>query len=448
MGLAPPPAYDAQYRAVAPDFPSRDAGAAGRMTKARLPARMFRLAGFLSLFVLLLAGCAGKSATPRQQDMAAAPGDFAARAGTVAQGVFLDRTGRPLAGIDLHRSVVPYDYILVGESHPSACDHAAQAAVLAALLDAGQRPAIGLEMVDVTRQEVLSAFNAGKLAVADLPRALDWEKNWGFSFSLYAPIFELAARHGLPVYALNLPSELARRAGASGVTALTPSESALVPGEILPAGERATSRLTAFFAEHAAMMPHRPGSETSPNDVSQARLRSFLAVQALWDTQMAFAAVAAHARSARPVLILAGGGHVEFGDGIAARIRRLDPQAAILTVMPWRGGLAPEPDEADLFFYCPLVFQSRLGFSLEMSDTGGKAPAPALVTDVAPGSRAEAAGVLPGDAIVAVAGRPVSSLLDLHKAAMDAGRENTPLRLTVRRGGETLDISVDLPQRP
>ena len=208
MGLTPHPAYDAQYRAVAPGFPTRDAGAAERKTKARLPARMFRLTGFLSLFVLLLAGCAGKSAIPRPQETPAGPGDFAARSGTVDQGVFLDRTGRPLAGIDLPRSVVPYDYILVGESHPSACDHAAQAAVLAALLDAGQRPAIGLEMVDVTRQELLASFAAGKLAVADLPRALDWEKNWGFSFSLYAPIFELAARHSLPVYALNLPSEL------------------------------------------------------------------------------------------------------------------------------------------------------------------------------------------------------------------------------------------------
>ncbi|MEF3695617.1 ChaN family lipoprotein [Desulfolutivibrio sp.] len=418
------------------------------MTKDRLPARMFRLAGFLSLFALFLAGCAGKSATSRPQALAAMPDGFAARAGAVAQGTFLDRTGRPLAGNDLSRTVAPYDYILVGESHPSACDHAAQAAVLAALLDAGQRPAIGLEMVDVTRQDMLAAFQAGKLAVADLPRALDWKKNWGFSFSLYAPIFELAARHGLPVYALNLPSELARRAGGRGVTSLNPSESALLPGAILPAGEKATQRLTAFFAEHAAMMPHAPKSGAPAGDVSAARLRSFLSVQALWDTQMAFAAVAAQARSGRPALILAGGGHVEFGDGIAARIRRLDPDAAILTIMPWRGGLDPEPGEADLFFYCPLVFQSRLGFSLEMSDTSGKTPAPALVTAVAPGSRAEAAGVLPGDAIVAVAGRPVSSLLDLHKAAMDAGREKTPLRLTVLRGGESLDLSVELPERP
>jgi uncharacterized iron-regulated protein len=410
---------------------------------------MFRLAGFLSLFALLLAGCAGKSATARPQALAAPPGDFAAQAGAVAQGTFLDRTGRPLAGNALSRTVAPYDYILVGESHPNPCDHAAQAAVLAALLDAGQRPAIGLEMVDVTRQDMLAAFQAGKLAVADLPRALDWEKNWGFSFSLYAPIFELAARHGLPVYALNLSSELARRAGARGVTSLSPAESALLPGEILPAGEKATQRLTAFFAEHAAMMPKSKASPADePSEAARERLRSFMTVQALWDTQMAFAAVAAQARSGRPALILAGGGHVEFGDGIAARIRRLDPDAAILTIMPWRGGLDPESGEADLFFYCPLVFQSRLGFSLEMAETGGKSPAPALVTAVAPGSRAEAAGILPGDAIVAAAGRPVSSLMDLHKAAMDAGREKQTLRLTVRRGGESLDIAVELPTRP
>ncbi|MDQ7832792.1 MAG: ChaN family lipoprotein [Desulfovibrionaceae bacterium] len=419
------------------------------MTNARLPARMLRLAGFLTLFALLLAGCAGKSATLRQQDAMTTPGDFAARAGAVAQGTFLDGAGRPLTGNDLPRAVAPYDYALVGESHPSPCDHAAQAAVLAALLDAGQRPAIGLEMVDVTRQDMLAAFYAGKLAVADLPRALDWENNWGFSFSLYAPIFELAARSGLPVHALNLPPGLARAVGARGVNSVTPWESALLPGEIIPAGERATARLTAFFAEHAAMMPQsKSAPAAAASEAAKTRLGSFLTVQALWDTQMAYAAVAARFQSGRPMLILAGGGHVEFGDGIAARIRRLDPDAAILTIMPWRGGPDPEPGEADLFFYCPLVFQSRLGFSLEMSDTGGKTPAPALVTAVTPGSRAEAAGVLQGDAIVSVAGGPVTSLFDLHKAAMDAGREKKPLRLTVLRGGESLDISIELPTRP
>jgi uncharacterized iron-regulated protein len=366
----------------------------------------------------------------------------------VPQAAFLDHGGRPLAGYELTHAVTAADYILVGESHPNPCDHAAQADVLTALTEAGIEPAVGLEMVDVTRRDVLAAFGAGKLAVADLPRALDWENNWGFPFSLYATVFELAARHGLPVYALNLPSELVRRVGARGREAVTPAEGAMLPGEIIPAGERATQRLTAFFAEHAAMMPRPKNAPAdAPAGISEKRLRSFMTVQALWDTQMAFAAVAARAAGNRPMVILAGGGHVEFGDGIAARIRRLDPDAAVLTVMPWRGGAAPEEAQGDIHFYCPLVFQSRLGFSLEMAAPGGQADAPALVTAVAPDSRAGKAGLLPGDAITAAGGAAVTSLTDLHTAAMEAGRNKTPLLLTVRRGGETLSIAVELPER-
>jgi uncharacterized iron-regulated protein len=366
----------------------------------------------------------------------------------VAQGTFLDGAGRPLAGQGLARALSGVDYILIGESHPSPCDHAAQAALLRALLDAGTKPAVGLEMADVTRRDVLAAFSAGKLAVADLPRALAWEKTWGFPFSLYAPIFELAAQHGLPVYALNLPAELARRAGAGGIEATTPAEAALLPGEIIPAPERATAKLTAFFAEHAAMMPTSKASPAGvPSKAAAERLRTFLAVQALWDTQMAYAAYAARAASGRPTLILAGGGHVEYGDGIAARLRRLDRQARILTVMPWRGGAAPEAGEGDIYFYCPLLFQSRLGFSLEMAGPGGSSPAWALVTDVAAGSRAERAGLLAGDAVAAAGGKAVTALADLHMAAMDASRDKKPLVLTVRRGGETLEIAVELPER-
>jgi hypothetical protein len=37
--------------------------------------------------------------------------------------------------------------------------------------------------------------------------------------------------------------------------------------------------------------------------------------------------------------------------------------------------------------------------------------------------------------------------MDLHLAAMEAGKAKKTLALTVRRGGELLDIAVDLPGR-
>ncbi len=411
------------------------------------------LPGLVLAMLAALCGCAGR--TPSRASAPPAPSaapqsDFAHSAATVSLGTILDAAGNTLSPPALGDLAAGADYILVGETHAAPCDHEAQAAVLKALLDAGLRPAVGLEMVDATRQDILDAFARGKLAPADLPRALEWEKNWGFEFSMYAPVFESAAAYRLPVFALNLPSTLARKVGAKGLAALTPAESALVPGRIIPPGEKARARLDAFFQSHAAMTApkRKPAAPSSPPaGTDSPRLAAFVTVQSLWDTQMAYKAVAAKAASGRPVFILAGSWHVEYGDGIAARIRLLDPEARFLTIMPWRGGKVPEPGQADLYFFCPQSFRSRLGFSLEANEPGDGEAFTILITAVDPGSRAERAGLLTGDAVVSVAGDPVTSLMDLHMAAMEAGKAKKPLELTVRRGGELLNIAVDLPGR-
>ncbi len=415
--------------------------------------RLAALLGLLAAVMAVVGGCAGRAGpvrVPAETGFPAPDAGFSRNAGLVDQAALLDAAGRPLAASGLAQSAAAADYVLVGESHGGPCDHEAQAAILAALAAAGLRPAVGLEMVDVTRQDILDAFGRGQLAVADLPRALEWEKNWGFDFSMYAPVFELAARYGLPVHALNLPSSLARKVGAKGPAALTPAESALVPGRIIPPGGKARKRLEAFFANHATMTsPGRKPAQTAPapTGTDSPKLAAFVTVQSLWDTQMGFAAVAARAASSRPVVVLAGSWHVAFGDGIAARIRRLDPEARVLTVMPWRGGKAPEPGEAARYFFCPPPLRSRLGFSLESAEPEEGKTLSVLITAVEPGSRAERAGLLAGDAIVAVSGAPLASLFDLHTAAMEAGKARRPLALTVRRGGEALEIAVDLPGR-
>ncbi len=67
---------------------------------------------------------------------------------------------------------------------------------------------------------------------------------------------------------------------------------------------------------------------------------------------MAEKAVSLRESSGHPVVILAGGGHVEHGWGIARRLKVLDPQSKITTIMPWRGDEF-YPTAADSFFYAP-----------------------------------------------------------------------------------------------
>ncbi|MGE4538181.1 MAG: ChaN family lipoprotein [Desulfovibrio sp.] len=385
---------------------------------------------------LLLAGCAGKNVS-----VPMAPGH-------VAPETLVGALGQPLSPRAFDAAFLSADYILAGEEHPNPCDHLAQDALIRRLVAAGMRPAIGLEMLPVEAQPVLDAFNAGKLAVADLPRALDWKKTWGYDFALYEPIFETARAHHLPVYALNAPRGLARKVGRHGLDSLTPAERATLPGTIQPPDPAQVKELREIYDEHAARL-EKMGKAGKKKTDGRDRFADFMTVQSLWDTQMASRAVYAHAVSKRPVVIIAGGGHVERGWGIARRLTTLDPGATVATVMPWRGGEKPEADLARTFYACPAVHRSRLGMTLSREEpAAGEKPAPLLVTAVAPGSPAAKAGLLPGDAVTAAGGHEATALSVLHTAAMEALMAGKALTLTVSRAGETIDIAIPLQMPP
>jgi regulator of sigma E protease len=68
----------------------------------------------------------------------------------------------------------------------------------------------------------------------------------------------------------------------------------------------------------------------------------------------------------------------------------------------------------------------------------GRQVMPARVDEVQPGSAAAAAGLMPGDLIVAIDGRPVGSFSDMQRIV--AGSSGRTLTLTIDRGGAREDI--------
>ena len=424
------------------------------------------------LAVLLAGGCAGRKTANFQAD------------GDAIRFVLPD--GAPASERDILALADNADYILVGEQHDNPIDHKAQAALLDLLARRGGL-LLGLEMLPRRYYDFqLAAFSDGRILLADLPEALNWRNTWGYDFALYRPIFEIAQKHRLKIYGLNLPDGVRRSVSRKGLAGLSETERSELPTRIIPPQPEQMEKLLAVFRMHGAMGeknpvapamattpgtggdgrptvpasmrgpdkkrrpgPKHPGRENAADSMPTAQqMRDrFVLIQSLWDSTMAEQAVE-NRKFARQghiqgqplmprltMMILAGAGHVEYGYGIASRIKVLEPEARILLVMPFSGE-QPDPGAAALYYFSEPRSRTPYGF------TFAKREGKLLIINVAPGSRAEAAGMRPGDAIVRAGDAPALSPADLHKAAIQAKRQGRPLSFTLDRQGKAVQATL------
>ena len=384
----------------------------------------------LLLVALLLGACARPAPTHEKMAVSFLP----------APGEFLSDSGDRMDAEALRKRAAKAAYILVGESHGNACDHLSEARVITILAHAQTKPVIGLEMANPALNPVLADFAAGRFPAEELQQRLDWAINWGHPFERYLPVFRAIADWQLPTYGLNVPPGVVRRLskaalehspadGKDPVAALSPEDRAQLPKTIIgPAPEQ-----QAFLRE--VMGGHPQGrSASDPRQVARFQL-----IQSVWDSAMAEKAVEARRATARPVVVLAGTAHVEGGLGIARRIAAYDPGAEILLVSPWRG-LDFEPSDAHVRAYCPERFDSRMGMALESRPRGEGFEY--VVTEGRRESRADRAGLRPGDVLARAGSYRVRSLNALHLAGSDAFKDKAHLTLEVLRGDERLSIDL------
>jgi len=237
------------------------------------------------------------------------------------------------------------DVLYLGERHDSLADHQAQLAIIQALHRANPDLAIGLEMFQRPFQPVLDRYLAGEISEAELVAQAEYEQRWGFPWELYAPIVRFAQAEGLPLLALNAPSETVRQVSRQGLTSLSDADFRYIP----PLADIDTSNTDyrAFVAE--AFSAHSAHGNFD--------LDNFFAAQVLWDETMA--ETIAQFRQDAPttqVVVLAGSGHVIYGYGIPDRVeRRLDgvEQTTVLLNLPEQITAVADGPLADVLCYGP-----------------------------------------------------------------------------------------------
>ncbi|WP_373508118.1 ChaN family lipoprotein [Thiocapsa sp.] len=391
----------------------------------------FRLSAFVVTAMLVSGACAGPESAPPH----ATPVQSGAQAGST-QAPDPGTRVLDLAALsdmsDLLDRIADRRVVFVGESHDRYEDHLNQLAVIEGLHARGKSLAIGMEFFQQPYQAAIDAYVAGEIDEAEFLRRTEYFDRWRFDYRLYRPILRFAREHGIPVIALNLEAELTRRVGEVGIAGLTEAERAHIPAEIDRTDPTYRERIEAVFAMH-------------PTERKQD-VENFLDVQLLWDEGMAERAAAyLKANPEHTLIVLAGSGHVEYGQGIPSRLtRRLDvPTVTILNGTQ----RSMDPAAADFFLYpqeLALPASGLLGVMLESGiDKGG-----ARVQGFAESSGAKEAGMQEGDRIVQIGDQPVSAYADVRIALLDKGPgEKMPVEVLRERklgADERLSFQVEL----
>ncbi len=320
--------------------------------------------------------------------------------------------------------------IFVGESHERYHHHLSQLTIIQRLHARGIPLAIGLEMIHQPFQQALDDYVAGRIDETEMLRRTEYFDRWKFDFRLYRPIFAFARKHGIPLRALNVPSEVTRAVGEKGIAGLPPELRSQLP-------ETIDRDIKGYRERIAAVFGHHPGAKD--RDIER-----FIEVQLVWDEGMAEAAARyLGEHTERTMVVLAGAGHVVEGTGIPQRLqRRLAVPMA--TVLQLDSGLDLSADPADYV----ILAQARelppaglIGVVLKQADRGME------VASIAEGSHAAEAGIHVGDRLIEINGAPINKLADVRLQLWNR-KPGDRIRVMLLRGRgafvRTLEVDVVL----
>lgn len=259
------------------------------------------------------------------------------------------RTGEKATFAALVDDLATADVVFVGEDHDNPHHHEMQRRILAALLDRRRDLALGMEMLQTTHQAAADRYIAGEIDLDRFAEETNWKRNWGFPIALYRPVLELARERKAPIIALNAPEAHVKRMREVGEEGLTPDDRDEFP-ELDFSDPKHQEFVRRALERHHSM--------------SEDRVRRAYAVQVLWDETMAEATVAAvkNGGTPRPVMVIAGTGHVISRLGIPSRVERRMPgvKTRVVLALPRQSvKTAVERREGDWLWVAPLTAEER-----------------------------------------------------------------------------------------
>ncbi|OIO01530.1 MAG: hypothetical protein AUJ51_08375 [Elusimicrobia bacterium CG1_02_56_21] len=252
--------------------------------------------------------------------------------------VFNANNGAAMAGREVLKTAAQENNVLcVGESHDQLNDHLAQLEALKVLNEVrGSNVVVGFEMLNMTLQPVLDEYASGKITEAEFLKKAGWQKEWGFDFNLYKPLFDFIREKKLGALALNLPKKVVSNIAKLGLDGLSQEDRKYLPADLqVTANAQYIAYIRESFQGHMADM---------------FKFENYLAAMSAWNETMgARMADFINANPGYSGLVVAGSGHVIFNAGIPASIQARAPGAKVASFFMQGSEACPSTfPEADL----------------------------------------------------------------------------------------------------
>ncbi len=305
--------------------------------------------------------------------------------------------------------------VYVGEIHDNLEHHKVQLDVIRTMFERYPgKIAVGMEMFRTSSQTDLDRWVDGEMDEKEFYKV--WHRNWGIDYEYYRDILEYVRDKKIPILALNASKELIRAVVHRGVEEVDEDVKELLP-EMDESDRFHRAMVRAVFGD-----PSHKGMDFD----------QFYRIQLLWEETMS-RRIADYMRDAddnERIVVLTGGGHINYGFGIPKRVFRRfpEPYVTVLLMAPKVVGNIEQVREKEielLKVQLPTVPLHVADFvwSTGYETLAGKRPKLGVhlkegegrmrVISVKKGSAAEKGGIKEGDIIEDLDGEPVKEFSDL-----------------------------------
>ena len=324
---------------------------------------------------------------------------------------------------DMVNDALSHRIIYIGEQHTMFSNHAMQLNIIKALYEKYPKIAVGMEMFQRSKQEVIDRYLKGEIDEKRFLKESEYYKAWKYNYHLYRPIIQFCREKGIPIIGLNADKDIIRKVSQKGIESLSREEVKKLPEDMDFVNFGYIEYLKDIFAEHGSSI------------TKKKKFSSFLQSQIIWDETMAQTASEYITKNPdRKLIILAGGGHIRYRYGIPSRVERRTEERGLTILMDdqLKKGISDY-----MIYTAHLTGEKERKIGVYVEETGKGLKVDKVIKD----SPAEKAGIKKGDIIIRFNGRQINDIIDLKIELFFSQGEN---EIVVKRNGKEIKMNIQL----